>query len=795
VSARAKSLAVIGGGMAAQALIEAVRAEDPQMPITLFCGEQQLPYDRVRLTELVEKGASVADLRLRPDEWYGDNDVETIVGRRVTGIDTWTMRVYVGDHERAFDQICLATGSDAMALPIEGASKEGVHLYRSPGDCEAILEQATAGQKAAVIGGGLLGLEAAKALVALGCKVTVVHLMDRLMERQLDAEASDLLHEAIEALDVDVMTERMTVEVLGEERAEGLRFSTEETIDCDFVVMSVGITARTDIAREAGIVTERGIVVDDELRTSAADVFAVGECAQHEGIVYGIVAPIYEQCAVAARSITGRPGDPYRGSIPSAKLKVMGIDLVSIGDISRGETVTVSDAETGVYRKLAVRDGRLTGAVLMGDARGYEFLLDAAKTAAEIQNPLDTLMKASEATAAELPDSAQICNCNGVCKGEIVGAIREKGLTSTQEVVAVTRAGAGCGSCVPIVSELVQLETGGVDEPAYLCPCRKLTRGDIVELVRDCGAKSVSEVSEACGAGRECGGCKPGIAYLVSELNDNRHREERHAKFINDRVHANIQNDGTFSVVPRIYGGVTSPDELRRIADVADKYEVPMVKITGGQRIDLLGIRKEDLPAVWEDLGMPSGHAYAKAVRTVKTCVGERFCRFGLDDSIATGIELEMAWEGVHTPHKVKAAVNGCPRNCAEASTKDIGLIAVEGGWQIRVGGAAGARVREGDILATVATKAQAMRISTTFLQHYRENAEHLERTFAYIERVGIDHVKEVVLDEESGEPARLRERFRLAKAAVVDPWLERNKPVHHNQFSDLNLDREGISV
>jgi nitrite reductase (NADH) large subunit len=339
-----------------------------------------------------------------------------------------------------------------------------------------------------------------------------------------------------------------------------------------------------------------------------------------------------------------------------------------------------------------------------------------------------------------------------------------------------------------LVSELVQIETGGAgDEPAYLCPCRKLTGADIAQTIRECGAESVTDVAEACGAGRECGGCNPGISYLVSEINDNRHREERRARYINDRVHANIQKDGTFSVVPRIYGGVTSPEELRKIADVAEKYDVPMVKITGGQRIDLLGIPKEQLPAIWEELGMPTGHAYAKAVRTVKTCVGENFCRFGLDDSIATGIELEHEWEGVYTPHKVKAAVSGCPRNCAESSTKDIGLIAVEGGWQVRIGGAAGASVREGDILATVETKAEAMRLSTTFLQHYRENAEYLERTYAYVERVGLDAIKEAVLDEESGEPERLRERFRLARAAAVDPWLERRNPVHPKQFAELD--------
>ncbi|MFY9488470.1 MAG: nitrite reductase large subunit NirB [Solirubrobacterales bacterium] len=782
-------IAVVGGGIAGQAILESIRKLDKSVPLTLICAEDHLPYDRVRLTELVEKGAAVDDLRIRPDEWYADNGVQTITGVRVDRLDPEKLSIRVAGEERCFDKICLATGSEALVPPIEGVDKDGVYLYRYPSDCAEIVDRAQPGVRAAVIGGGLLGLEAAKALAALGCDVTVVHLMDRLMERQLDGGAADLLLGAMNELNVAVLTERSTAEITGNGKADGLRFADGELLASELIVVSVGIKSRIDLAEEAGLTCERGIVVDDRLETSAPGIFAVGECAQHNGVVYGIVAPINDQVEVAAAAMTGSDAG-YPGSIPSAKLKVMGVDLVSIGDVGQGETVTVHDATRGVYRKLAVSDGKLTGAVLMGDTRGYELLLDTAKTGGEVLDPLATLAKASEATAAELPDAAQVCNCNGVCKGEIVSAIRESGLTSTQEVVAVTRAGAGCGSCKPIVTELVQLETGGAaDDATYLCPCRKLTRDDIAGVIREQGAQSVSEVSEVCGAGRECGACKPGIAYLVSEINNNRHREERAARYINDRVHANIQKDGTFSVVPRIYGGVTSPDELRRIADVADKYEVPMVKITGGQRIDLLGVKKEQLPAMWEELGMPSGHAYAKAVRTVKTCVGSEFCRFGLDNAIEMGIELEHEWEGLYTPHKVKAAVSGCPRNCAEASTKDIGLIAVEGGWQVRIGGAAGASVREGDVLATVETKAEAMRIATTFLQYYRENAEYLERTYGFVERIGLDPIRAAVLNEEDGEPARLLERFRLAKAAVIDPWLERHDPVHPKQFSELDTE------
>jgi len=405
-------------------------------------------------------------------------------------------------------------------------------------------------------------------------------------------------------------------------------------------------------------------------------------------------------------------------------------------------------------------------------------------------DPLGLLARASQATAAELPDTAQVCNCNGVCKGAIVDAIRDGGLGSTQEVVSVTRAGAGCGSCKPVVSELLKLERdGAAEEPAYLCPCKRQTREQLAQLVRDQELTSVGEVADACGAGRDCGACKPGLAYLVSELQAGRFREERHARFINDRVHANIQNDGTFSVVPRIRGGVVTPDELRRIADVADRYELPMVKITGGQRIDLLGARKEQLPAIWEDLGMPSGYAYSKAVRTVKTCVGTDFCRFGLGDAIAVGIELERAMEGLHTPHKVKSAVSGCPRNCAESYVKDIGLVAVEGGWEIYVGGAAGGTVRKGDLLAAVETPQEAIRLALAFLQHYRERGEHLERTYGYLERVGIEAVREAVLDP--AEQAALIERYRIAKAACdPDPWRERDAPVHPRQFAELDSGR-----
>jgi nitrite reductase (NADH) large subunit len=774
---------VIGGGIAGQAVCEAVRARDPDVPITLVCGEPHRPYDRVRLGALLEPdGGDVEALRLRPDTWYEDARVRVLTGVRVAELDPELGRAALADGtDLVFEQAVLCTGSDALVPPLEGADAANVHVFRDPADCEAMRAAAPGARHAAVIGGGLLGLEAAHALARLGCPTTVVHLVDRLMERQLDGPAAALLAPAIERLGVDVRLSHATRAI----RPSGLVFEDGGTLDCDLVVIAVGVRPHVELARAAGLEVNRGVVVDDRLVTSHPNVLAVGECAEHRGVVHGIVAPIHDQAAVAAQTLTGL-ASLYEGSIPTAKLKVMGIDLVTAGAAEGPREVV--DATGDSYRKLVTDPGgRVLGAVLLGDARGAELLIDAVRTARETDDPLALLAEASQATAAELPDGAQVCNCNGVCKGAIVEAIRERELGSTQEVVSVTRAGAGCGSCKPVVTELLKLERdGAAEEPAYLCPCRRQTREQLAQLVRDQELTSVGEVAEACGAGRDCGACKPGLAYLVSELQAGRFREERHARFINDRVHANIQNDGTFSVVPRIRGGVVTPDELRRIADVADKYELPMVKITGGQRIDLLGARKEQLPAIWEDLGMPSGYAYAKAVRTVKTCVGTDFCRFGLGDAIAVGIELERAMEGLHTPHKVKSAVSGCPRNCAESYVKDIGLVAVDGGWEIYVGGAAGGTVRKGDLLASVASSDEAIRLALAFLQHYRERAEHLERTYAYLERVGIEAVREAVLD--SSEQAALLERYRIAKAACdPDPWRERDAPVHPRQFAELD--------
>jgi nitrite reductase (NADH) large subunit len=770
---------VVGGGIAGLAVCEALRERDADTPVTLVCGEPRLPYDRVRLSEILVSGASPETLQLRPVEWYEDHRVGLLLGRRVAAVRPDERVVELEDGAvLPYAALVLATGSNALLPPIPGIEHDHVHPFRGPEDCETIRAAAAGARRAAVIGGGLLGLEAARGIAAQGCPVTVVHLMDRLMERQLDHGAAGLLRDQ---LGMEVQLERQTEAIT----RGGLRFAGGDELETDLVVVSIGIAPETQLARAAGADVRRGIVVDDQLRTSLPHVLAVGECAEHGGIVHGVVAPILEQARVAAATLAGAAG-AYEGSVPSTKLKVAGIDLVAIG-ATEGDAQAVA-AAGGIYRKLVVRDGVAAGAILLGDVRGAEALLSLVRRAEPVPDALGVLAASAEAGPAELPDEAQICNCNGVCKGDITRAVSEEGARTPREAMAMTRAGTGCGSCKSMVIDIVALAAGGdvADEPAYLCPCRRQTREELAATIREHGIESVSAVSGACGTGRDCGACKPALAYLVSEINANRHREERDARFINDRVHANIQKDGTFSVVPRMYGGVTTPAELRRIADVAERYDVPLVKVTGGQRLDLLGVSKQDLPRIWEELGMPSGHAYAKAVRTVKTCVGSDFCRFGLGDSIGLGIEMEKAWEGVHTPHKVKSGVSGCARNCAEATVKDVGLVAVgEGRWQVRVGGAAGGNVREADVLCTVDSRAEALRVATTFLQYYREHAEFKERTYDFVPRIGLEQIRDVVLGEESG--AALRERFRLAKAAVSDPWLERRDPYHPRQFSDLD--------
>jgi len=694
-----------------------------------------------------------------------------------------------------YDTLLLATGSSAFKPPIPGLDKDGVFAFRTLDDTRALLERAAPGVRAVVIGGGLLGLEAARGLQVQGCQVTVVHLMSTLMERQLDPDAGNYLAGKMEDLGVRVLLRRSTTAIVGDERAEGVAFEDGTILETDLVVVAAGIRPNIELARKAGVKVNRGIVVNDWMETSDPDVFAVGECVEHRGICYGLVAPLLEQAKVLAATMTGNRGPVYTGTIQAAKLKIMGVDVFSAGDWSEqhADPVRFEDRALGVYKKLTIRDGKLAGVILVGDTSDSHRYMNWLRTGEDLAaHRRHLLFPPPGADAgldiAQMPETATICGCVGVTKGTIIAAIHEKGVNTLSQLKECTRASTGCGSCTSLCQDLLRAVAPEFEEDGrkVLCGCVPFAQENLREILRSQRLKSVQEVLDIYGNGRGCEICKPALSYMLDMLWCGDHDEDRSARFINDRVHANIQKDGTFSVVPRIRGGVTTPAELRRIADVAEKYDVPMVKITGSQRIDLLGVRKEDLPKVWADLGMPSGQAYTKGVRMVKTCVGTEFCRFGTQDSTSAGIEMERRFENLFTPHKVKMATVGCPRNCAEATVKDIGLVGQEGGWQVVVGGAAGKSVRKADLLLTVETTEQALEAAEIFFQYYRENGNYLERTYDFVERLGIDKVrKETVY---APEPVRLAllDRLQKSKASSYDAWQEGRSPVNRTQFIPL---------
>jgi nitrite reductase (NADH) large subunit len=648
-----------------------------------------------------------------------------------------------------------------------------------------------------VIGGGLLGLEAARGLQLRGCAVTVVHLMESLMERQLDSLGGEYLRREIESLGIRVMLPQQTAALFGNGRVDGLRFANGEEIEADLVVIAAGIKPNAELGRAAGLEVRRGIVVDDYMRTSDAHVYAVGECTEHRGQTFGLVAPLFEQGRVLAAAITGNESPGFQGAAPSAKLKIMGVDIFSAGSIDETEpgveTIRYEDPALGVYKKLLLKNNRLHGVILVGDAedeyRYMEWMRSGTDlTALRRQLLFPPRIEDPGLEVAELPDSETICGCNGIRKGEIIAAIHGDGITTLGQLRERTRASTSCGSCTGLCEKLLRAVVPQFQEETRttICSCLPFSFEKLRDIVRGQKLKSVQEVLNVYGNRKGCEVCKPALSYMLDMLWCGEHDEDRSARFINDRVHANIQKDGTFSVIPRMRGGVTTPDELRRIADVAEKYKVRMVKVTGSQRLDLLGIKKADLPSVWADLGMPSGQAYTKGVRMVKTCVGTEFCRFGVQDSTSAGIELERRLENLFTPHKVKMGVVGCPRNCAEATVKDIGMVGQEGSWQVVVGGAAGKSVRKADLLITVETTEQALEACELFFQYYRENANYLERTYDFVERLGIETIRKETVYAPAPEQSKLLDRLQRSKALAKDAWLEREAPVNPTQFVQI---------
>lgn len=813
-----KKLVVVGNGMAAGHMLETLfdRGND-DYDITIFGAEPRVNYNRIMLSPVLSGDQTYEDIIIHDEDWYKSHNITLNKGVAITEIDRDNKCVVGADGSKTpYDTLLLATGSKPFILPIEGHYLDGVVAYRDLDDVSMMLEAAKGGGKAVVIGGGLLGLEAAAGLKAQGMDVTVLHLMPTLMERQLDSAASFLLEHAINERGIKVITRANTERIVGTERVEGVMLDDGRELEADIVVMAVGIKPNIDLAAKADLMVNRGVLVTDQMHTSAPDILAVGECVERGNEIYGLVAPLYAMAKVIAANLDGDMSVSYADAVTSTKLKVTGIDLFSVGDFAEDEGregIILRDAAAGVYKRLVLSENKLMGAVLYGDTVDGPWFAQLIKDGTDVSEMRNSLiygqsfqggaaMDPLEAVMA-LPDDAEICGCNGVCKGKIVTAIKEKGLTSLDDVRSATKASASCGTCSGLVENLLAATLGDsfvLNTAKPMCSCTELEHGDVRRLIVAKNLKTIPQLMQELewNTVSGCAKCRPALNYYLLSTWPGEYVDDNQSRFINERVHANIQKDGTYSVVPRMWGGITSPKELRAIADVADKFNIPTVKCTGGQRIDLLGVKKDDLPGVWADLnaaGMVSGHAYAKGLRTVKTCVGTDWCRFGTQDSTGLGIKLERALWGSWAPAKVKLAVSGCPRNCSEATCKDFGIICVDSGYEMHFGGAAGLDIKGTEILGNVATEEEVIEHCAALVQLYREQGFYLERVYKWAKRVGVDEVRELIMNDHE-KRRELSEKFFYAQSFLQnDPWKERVEGGDAFEFKPLEIKSEEMAA
>ena len=809
-------LVMIGNGMAGVRTIEELLKIAPDLyDITVFGAEPHPNYNRILLSPVLAGEQTLEEIVLNDWTWYTDHGIRLHAGWKVTEVDRLSRLVHAqnGDGETMsaeYDRLLLCTGSNPFILPIPGKDLDGVIAYRDIADTNAMIDAAERFKHAVVIGGGLLGLEAANGLMLRGMTVSVVHVMPTLMERQLDTVAGRMLQKSLEDRGLKFLMGAQTQELVGnaDGRVTAIQFKDGTEVPADLVVMAVGIRPNTALAESMRLHCNKGIVVNDTLQTiTDARIYSVGECAAHRGIAYGLVAPLFEQAKVAANHLAQFGIGRYQGSLTSTKLKVTGIDLFSAGDFGGGdgfEEIVMSDPFAGVYKKLVLKDDKLVGACLYGDTVDGSWYFKLLRDGRSVSDIRDKLMfgesnigdvgHAGVSKAATMEDKAEVCGCNGVTKGTICKTIREKGLFTLDEVRKHTKASASCGSCTGLVEQILMF-TAGADYSATpktkaMCGCtdhgHQAVRDAIVanKLLTIAGTMSFMEWRTPNG----CASCRPAINYYLLSSWPKEARDDPQSRTVNERSHANIQKDGTYSVIPRMWGGETTASELRRIADAVDKYNIPTVKVTGGQRIDLLGVKKEDLLNVWKDIGMPSGHAYAKALRTVKTCVGSEWCRMGTQDSTQMGKDLERAMWRMYAPHKVKFAVSGCPRNCAEAGIKDVGIIGVDSGWEMYVAGNGGIKTEVAHFFTKLKTAEEVLEYTGAFCELYRTEGWYLERTVHYVNRVGLDYVKKRILEDHAGRKA-LWERLQFALDGEPDPWFEFDKAeVDTRQFEAIGV-------
>jgi nitrite reductase (NADH) large subunit len=802
-----RQLVVIGAGMASGRMLEHIFEAGGDFDVTLFNAEPRGNYNRLMLSPVLSGEKTYAQIVTHDADWYEAHGVDCRFGEAVVKIDRTNRVVYSNAGGVPYDALVIATGSAPFIVPVPGKDLPGVVTYRDLEDTEAMIAASRPGAKAVVIGGGLLGLEAAAGMAARGAEVTVIHLMGHLMERQLDPAAGYLLQKDLEQRGIRVHCKGATKAILGNDRVEAVLLEDGTVYPADLVCMAVGIRPEVRLANDAHLDVGRGITVDDQMRTSDPAIFALGECVEHERQLFGLVAPLYDQAKVLATTLLGQDA-AFRPVQTATKLKVTGVDLFSAGDFADApgrEDIVFRDPGRGVYKRLILEGSQLVGAVMYGDTADGAWFFDLIKQAKDVTDLRDTLIFGPAfqgggtanplAAVAALPPEAEICGCNGVCKGKIITAI-EGGAHTLDAVRSTTKASASCGTCTGLVEQVMALTLGDgftANANPPMCKCTDHTHDDVRRLIKSMGLKSIPAVMQELGwkTVGGCASCRPALNYYLIADWPTEYVDDRQSRFVNERNHANIQKDGTYSVVPRMWGGVTTPAELRAIADAAEKYAVPMIKVTGGQRIDLLGVRKEDLPAIWSDFnsaGMVSGHAYAKGLRTVKTCVGSEFCRFGTQDSTGLGIKLEKLLWGSWTPAKVKLGVSGCPRNCAEATCKDIGVVCVDSGYEISVAGAAGMDVRETEFLYKAVTEAEAMEVIAAFTQLYRENARYLHRIYKWVAKVGLDWCREQI-DDPANRRA-LYDRFMLSQSIYqTDPWADlAAKPADWAPLADLTL-------
>jgi len=819
---RKQKLVMVGNGMAGVRTLEELRKIAPDMyDITVFGAEPHPNYNRILLSPVLAGEMTIQDIILNDLQWYADNEITLHLGARVTEIDRRNRSIVATGKDGQpitvdYDRLLLATGSTPFMPPIPGKDLPGVISYRDIKDTDEMIDAASKYQHAVVIGAGLLGLEAANGLALRGMNVTVVHISDWIMERQLDRTAGKMLQAALEAKGMKFKLNAQTAELVQGEsgRVCAVRFKDGDSLPADLVCIAAGIRPNVELAEKAGIHCNRGIVVNDTLQTYDPRIYAVGECANHRGTAYGLVAPLFEQAKVAANHLAMYGIGRYQGSVTSTKLKVTGIDVFSAGDFSGAEgteDIVLHDPGVGVYKRLVLKDDKLVGAVLYGDTKDGAWYFQLLKDEQDIRDIRDNLVFGNShlgdvghkgnSLAASMPDTAEVCGCNGVCKGTIVKAIKEQGLFTLEDVRKHTKASSSCGSCTGLVEQILASTIGGAYQPAdsnnkAVCGCTDHSHGEVRKAVKDHKLLSVADTQKflAWKTPNGCATCRPALNYYCISTWPHEAIDDPQSRFINERAHANIQKDGTYSVVPRMWGGLTTPDELRAIADAAEKYKVPTVKVTGGQRIDLLGVKKEDLPAMWEDFakaGMCSGHAYGKSLRTVKTCVGAEHCRFGTQRSMELGVKLEKMLFGMWSPHKVKLAVSGCPRNCAESGIKDVGVIGVDSGYELYIGGNGGIKTEVAQFFCKVKDDAEVMEYGGAFIQLYREEGFYLERTCHYLERVGMEHIKKRVLEDEANRKA-LYEKLLFALQNYKDPWAEifedKSGGIHKRQFEIIKV-------